>query len=105
MEISVNIENDYIKWLQEIAQDASSTKEDVIHSFTVKCIKEYKLRKAVRRYSEREISIGKAAEIAGMPERDFLHKLQEIGIPLNVDESDFIKGFDVLRSVRKYPIV
>ncbi len=40
MEISVNIENDYVKWLQEIAQDASSTKEDVIHSFTVNYIKD-----------------------------------------------------------------
>lgn len=105
MEISVNIENDYIKWLQEIAQDASSTKEDVIHSFVIKYLQEYKLRKAIRKYTEKEISLGKAAEIADMPERDFMHKLQDIGIPLNIDESDLIKGLDVLRVIRKYPIV
>lgn len=61
---------------------------------------EYKLRKAIRKYIEGSASLGKAAEIAGLPERMFMHKLHEIGIPLNLSESDFIKGMDTITEAR-----
>jgi predicted HTH domain antitoxin len=52
--------------------------------------------KAIRKYTDGSISLGKASEIAGMPKRLFMYKLQEIGIPLNLSESDFDKGMDTL---------
>ena len=64
-------------------------------------LQEYKLRKAIRKYTEGSVSLGKASEIAGMPKRIFMYKLQEIGIPLNLSESDFMKGMDVITKTRK----
>jgi predicted HTH domain antitoxin len=62
---------------------------------------EYKLRKAIRKYTDGSVSLGKASEIAGMPKRLFMYKLQEIGIPLNVSESDFMKVIDTLIKAKK----
>ncbi|MDO9097611.1 MAG: UPF0175 family protein [Candidatus Methanoperedens sp.] len=63
---------------------------------------EHKLRKAIRKYTEGSVSLGKAAEIAGLPERMFMHKLHDIGIPLNLSESDFKKGMNTLIEIKKH---
>lgn len=57
--------------------------------------------KTIRKYTDGSVSLGKASEIAGMPKRLFMYKLQEIGIPLNLSESDFDKGMDTLTKTRK----
>ena len=101
MEISVNIKDDYMKWLHEISKETSIDKEEIIKSSIIKYVQEYKLRKAIRKYIEGSVSLGKASEIAGLPKRFFMYKLHEIGIPLNLSESDFIKGMDTLIKTRK----
>lgn len=62
---------------------------------------ENKLKKAIRKYTEGSVSLGKASEIAGMPKRLFMYKLQEIKIQLNLSEIDFNKGMDTLTKARK----
>jgi len=101
MEISVNIKDDYLKWLHEISKETSTDKEELIKSSIIKYIQEYKFRKAIRKYTDGSVSLGKASEIAGIPKRLFMYKLQEIGIPLNLSESDFNKGMDTLTKARK----
>jgi predicted HTH domain antitoxin len=101
MEISVNIKDDYLKWLHEISKETSTDKEELIKSSIIKYIQEYKLRKAIRKYTAGSVSLGKASEIAGIPKRLLMYKLQEIGIPLNLSESDFDKGMDTLTKARK----
>ena len=53
-----------------------------------------KSEKAIRKYTDGSVSLGKASEIAGIPKRLLMSKLQEIGIPLNISESDFDKGME-----------
>ena len=101
MEITVNLKDDYLKWLQEISKETSTDKEELVKSFIIKYIQEYKVKKAIRKYTEGSVSLGKASEIAGLPKRMFMYKLQEIGIPLNLSEIDFIKGMDTLIKARK----
>ena len=60
---------------------------------------EYKLKEAIRNYTEGSVSLGKASEIAGMPKRLFMYKLQEIGIPLNLSEDNFMKGMETLTKI------
>jgi len=62
---------------------------------------ENKLKIAIRKYTEGSVSLGKASEIAGLPKRMFMYKLQEIGIALNVYETDIMKGADTLIEARK----
>lgn len=101
MEITINLKDDYLKWLQEISKETSTGKEELVKSSIIKYIQEYKLRKAIRKYTEGSVSLGKASEIAGMPKRLFMYKLQEIGIPLNLSENDFMKGMETLTETRK----
>ena len=101
MEISINIKDDYLKWLHEISKETSTDKEELIKISIIKYVQEYKLRKAIRKYTDGSVSLGKASEIAGMPKRLLMYKLQEIGIPLNLSESDFDKGMDTLTKARK----
>ncbi|HEY9246571.1 MAG TPA: UPF0175 family protein [Candidatus Methanoperedens sp.] len=75
--------------------------EITIKSSIIKYIQGYKLRKAVRKYTEGSVSLGKASETAGMLKRLFMYKLQEIGIPLNLSENDFMKGMEALTKIRK----
>ena len=63
--------------------------------------RENKSRKAIRKYTDGSVSLGKASEIAGMLKRLFMYKLQEIGIQLNLSESDFNKGMETLTKARK----
>lgn len=67
-------------------------------------IKEYRRRKAIREYVEGDISLGKAAEIAGIPKRKFMAILKDTGILLNVGVEDFVKGFRFLSKLRGYEI-
>jgi predicted HTH domain antitoxin len=57
--------------------------------------------KAIRKYADGSVSLGKASEIAGIPKRLLKYKLQEIGIPLNLSEGDFNTGMDTLTKARK----
>jgi predicted HTH domain antitoxin len=63
-----------------------------------------KSKKAIRKYTDGSVSLGKASELAGMPKRQFMYKLEEIGIPLNLSESDFDKGMDTLTKTRQMNI-
>jgi predicted HTH domain antitoxin len=103
VEITINLKDEYFKWLQEMANETQTDKEEMLRSFAVKCIYEYKLRKAIRQYSEGSISLGKASEISGIPKRLLLYKFREIGIPLNLTEKNFVAGMDTLTSIRTQP--
>ena len=67
-------------------------------------IKEYRRKKAIREYVESDITLGKAAEIAGVPKRKFMAILKDTGIPLNVGVEDFVKGLGFLSKLRRYEI-
>ena len=95
------VQDDYLKRLQEISKETSTNKEELIKSSILKYIQEYNLRKAIRKYTEGQVSLGKASEIAGLPKRMFMYKLQEIGIPLNLSKNDIVKGMNTLAEAKK----
>lgn len=83
-----------------IAKENLTTENDLTRSFIIKYIQEYRLRKGIREYTEGKVSLGKAAEIAGLNKRRFMYILREYGIPLNVREKDFIKGIENITRIR-----
>ena len=101
MEIKISLQDNYLRRLQEISKETSTNKEELIKSSILKYIQEYNLRKAIRKYTESQVSLGKAAEIAGLPKRMFMYKLQEIGIPLNLSKNDIVKGMNTLTEAKK----
>jgi len=101
MEIRINLQDDYLGRLQEISKETSTNKEELIKSSILKYIQDYNLRNAIRKYTEGQVSLGKASEIAGLPKRMFMYKLQEIGIPLNLSKNDILKGMNTLAESKK----
>jgi len=101
MEIRINLQDDYLRRLQEISKETSTNKEELIKSSILKSIQEYNLRNAIMKYTEGQVSLGKASEIAGLPKRMFMYKLQKIGIPLNISKNDILKGMNTLAEAKK----
>jgi predicted HTH domain antitoxin len=101
MEIRINLQDDYLKRLQEISKETSTDKEELIKSSILKSIQEYNLKNAIKKYTKSQVSLGKASEIAGLPKRMFMYKLQEIGIPLNLSKNDIVKGMNTLAEAKK----
>jgi predicted HTH domain antitoxin len=101
MEITINLQDDYLRRLQEISKETSTNKEELIKSSILKYIQDYNLINAIKKYTEGQVSLGKASEIAGLPKKMFIYKLQEIGIPLNLSKNDIVKGMNTLAEAKK----
>lgn len=102
--LEIKLREEYDKWLRKIAQEVSISPEELAYMSIENFIKEYRRRKAIREYVEGDVSLGKAAEIAGVHKRKFMAILKDTGIPLNVGVEDFVKGFGFLSKLRGYEI-
>jgi predicted HTH domain antitoxin len=54
---------------------------------------------AVDKYKNREASLGRAAEIAGVPVGQMITILGEYGVKSNLEKEDYRKGLEHLRKV------
>jgi len=54
---------------------------------------------AVERYRKREASLGKAAELAGVPVGRMIHLLAHYGVRANLEKEDYRQGLENLRKV------
>ncbi|MCD6255697.1 MAG: UPF0175 family protein [Deltaproteobacteria bacterium] len=100
--LEIKLKEEYDKWLKKIAQEVSISPEELAYISIKKFINEYRMRKAVRAYVEGEISLGKAAEVAGMSKRKFMAVIEDFGIPFNISAHDLVKGFGFLSALRGY---
>jgi len=102
LKIDLKAEDD--KWLKEIAKEIDISMKDLAYMSIMKIINEYRVRKAMREYTEGAVSLGKAAEIAGVSKRKFMVMIEDFGIPLNLDARDFVKCFGFLSEMREYRV-
>ena len=100
--LEIKLKEEYDEWLRKIAQEVSISPEELAYMSIEKFINEYRTKKAVKAYVEGEISLGKAAEVAGMSKRKFMAMIEDFGIPLNISAPDLVKGFGVLSELRIY---
>ncbi|MCK4735846.1 MAG: UPF0175 family protein [Methanophagales archaeon] len=87
-------------WMKRIAHEVSISPEELAYRSIEKFIKEYRTRKAIRGYVEGKLSLGKAAEVAGMSKRKFMAMIEDFGIPFNISACDLVKGFGFLSELR-----
>jgi predicted HTH domain antitoxin len=81
-----------------IAKEKSLTESEYIRSLIEKDISEYRLSKAIESYKNKEVNLSGASEIAGMPYREFMEKLDIKNVPLNMDTMPIEYG---LSSIKK----
>ncbi len=73
-----------------------------------KLSEEVRLLVALELYRENVVLLGRAAEIAGIPIREFMYELRRRGIPLNYDLEEFMKDIQMVKEISEkrssYPI-
>jgi predicted HTH domain antitoxin len=102
MMLEIKLEEKTDMLLKEIAYEINISAEDLAYMSIEKLINEYRMRKAIREYVEEKVSLGMAAEIAGMSKRKFMAVIEDMGVPLNVNAHDFMKGLGFLYGLRGY---
>ena len=102
--LEIKLKEEYDEWLRKISREVRVSPEELAYMSIEKFIREYRTRKAVKAYVEGESSLGKAAEVAGMPKRKFMVMIEDFGIPLNIDARVFIKSFNFLSELRGYRV-
>ena len=86
--MTVRLPKEDLKIIEEI-----SLKERKDKSTTVRDLVELgKIYFAIIQYRENKISIGKAAEIAGLTISEIMDLLSKLGIKSNLDLADYIEG-------------
>jgi predicted HTH domain antitoxin len=84
--------------IYNIAKEKNVTESEYIRSLIEKDISEYRLKKAIEEYKNNKINISGGAEMAGLAYREFLEKLEDNKVPLNMDTLSIEYG---LKSIKK----
>ena len=62
-------------------------------------IKKGRAMLAIERYKKNQLSLGKAADLAGLGFGEMMDILAAYGITSNLEDEDYLKGLDTLRKV------
>ena len=86
--ISARFAKDEIAVINERAKEEKTDKTTALRRIFSLGAKQYKLEKAVKQYSESKVSIGRAAELAGISIWEMMDELKRRGIanPLTKEE-------------------
>lgn len=86
--ISLRLPDDMVEEIEKIAEIEKLDKSSVIRRLLNKSIPTWKLEYALKLYQNKEISLGKAAELSALSIWEFLEKLSQKKISLNYDLED-----------------
>jgi predicted HTH domain antitoxin len=88
--MTFRLPDEMAKTIEEIAEIEKLDKSSVIRRLLDKGITQWKEEFALKLYQDREVSLGRAAEIASLSIWEFLDKLAEKNIPINYDTDDLL---------------
>ena len=94
--VGTRIPEELLKDIEYLSSEEHTDKSNLIRELLVIAVKKRLLELALERYSEKKISIGRAAELARIPLVDFMKISAERGIPVHYSleslEQDFKKA-------------
>src|SRR4029077_16822458 len=93
--MSIRMDRDNYEFLSEISKeertDLSKTVRDLVTRGRVLL--------AVEKYKKGEASLGKAAELAGLPVGQMMTILMEFGVESRIEKEDYLQGLNNLAKV------
>jgi len=95
--ITIRIPEDLLKEIDSLAKELGVDRSDLIRMLLIKSLKDERISKAIEMYINDEISLERAAEIAGIPLSDFILELIKRGIKHKKDE-DLKNIINILKS-------
>ncbi|MEK6600811.1 MAG: UPF0175 family protein [Candidatus Binatota bacterium] len=93
--VSIRMDEEDYAFLHKLAkeekEDLSKAVREVVYKGRVML--------AIEKYKKGQASLGKAAELAGLPIGQMITLLAEYGVESNLEEEDYLKGLQNLRNV------
>jgi len=92
--MSIRMDRDNYEFLSEITKEERSDLSKTVRDMVARG----RVLLAVERYKKGEASLGRAAELAGLPLGQMMNLLTEFGVESRLEDEDYLQG---LRNLRK----
>ena len=93
--MSIRMDRDNYEFLREITKEERSDLSKAVRDLVTRG----RLLLAVERYKKGEASLGRAAELAGLPLGQMITILTEFGIESRLEKDDYLQGLRNLHKV------
>jgi len=93
--MSIRMDRDNYDFLAEISKEERSDLSKAVRDLVTRG----RILLAVERYKQGEASLGKAAELAGLPVGQMMTILAEFGVKSRIEKEDYLQGLDNLARV------
>lgn len=91
--VATRIPESVVRDIDYVAKEENTDKSKVIRELLSAAVKEKLIDMALEKYSKREISLGRAAELAKIPLADFMLEAAERKIPMNYSAESLMEDF------------
>ena len=86
--VSARLNDEEIAELDSLTQLAGFDRSTVLKSIFRKGIQDWRLELAVQKFRSEEVTLSKAAEVAGISQWDFLARMEDSGLELHYGPED-----------------
>ena len=93
--MSIRMDRDNYQFLREITKEERSDLSKAVRDLVTRG----RVMLAVERYKKGEASLGKAAELAGLPLGQMMTILTEFGVESRLEKEDYLQGLRNLQKV------
>lgn len=98
--VAARVPETIVKDIDYVAQEENTDKSKVIRELLSSAVKEKLIDLALEKYAKREVSLGRAAELAKIPLADFMVRAAERKIPINYSVESLEKDFKAAMKAR-----
>jgi predicted HTH domain antitoxin len=91
--MSIRMDRENFEFLNELTKEQRSDFSKAVRDMVTRG----RILLAVERYKKGEASLGRAAELAGMPVGQMMTILTEFGVKSRIEEDDYLRGVEALR--------
>lgn len=93
--MSIRMDRENYEFLAEISKEERSDLSKAVRDLVTRG----RILLAVERYRKGEASLGKAAELAGLPVGQMMTALAEFGVESRIEKEDYLQGLSNLSKV------
>jgi predicted HTH domain antitoxin len=93
--MSIRMDRENFKFLNELTKEQRSDFSKAVRDMVTRG----RILLAVERYKKGEASLGRAAELAGVPMGQLMAILTEFGVESRIEKEDYLRGLEGLRKV------
>ena len=93
--MSIRMDRENFEFLNELTKEQKSDLSKAVRDM----VSRGRVLLAVERYKNGEASLGRAAELAGVPVGHMMTILTEFGVESRIEQEDYLRGLEALRKV------